>query len=82
LQASEDYAAANGLTIDKSLRLEDIGKSAFDGTNIQKGALGQFIQAVKRRKVEKGSTLIVESLDRLSRQDADIPLSTDLHPSG
>jgi DNA invertase Pin-like site-specific DNA recombinase len=74
LQASADYAAANELTIDTTFKLEDIGLSGFSGANIEKGTLGKFIAAVKKGQIEKGSTLLVESLDRLSRQKVDIAL--------
>ncbi len=68
LEASEKYAADNGLTIDTTLKLQDIGLSGFSGANIEKGTLGKFLGAIRSGKVERGSTLIIESLDRLSRQ--------------
>src|SRR5258708_30648765 len=74
LEASEDYANQNGLTIDTTLSFKDIGYSAFDGTNIERGGLGKFLDAVKRGVVETNSTLIVESLDRLSRQKVRVAL--------
>ena len=48
---------------------KDIGISAFKGANVQSGALGQFLAAVKAGNVERGSYLLVESLDRLSREE-------------
>jgi DNA invertase Pin-like site-specific DNA recombinase len=50
-------------------QLRDIGVSAFSGANVTGGALGRFLEAVRNRRVEPGSFLIVESLDRLSRQE-------------
>ena len=50
-------------------QLEDIGISAFKGANLKEGALGQFLAAVKTGAVEPGSYLLVESLDRLSREE-------------
>ncbi|AXI53919.1 hypothetical protein C1J05_04900 [Sulfitobacter sp. JL08] len=47
---------------------EDLGVSAFKGANVDLGALGAFLQAVETGAVESGSILIVENLDRLSRQ--------------
>lgn len=47
----------------------DLGVSAFKGSNAQIGALGAFLKLVESGKIPKGSYLIVESLDRLSRQD-------------
>ena len=74
LEDSEAYAAANGLKIDDTLKFRDEGLSAYDGTNLEKGALGRFIEAVKIGRIERGSHLLVESLDRLSRQKVDVAL--------
>ena len=42
--------------------------SAFTGANVREGALGRFLDAVRVGSVKRGSYLIVESLDRLSRE--------------
>ena len=47
-QLSERYAAEHGLDLDKELKLHDIGVSAFDSSNVEKGELGAFLNAVKR----------------------------------
>lgn len=65
--AAQSYAARHGLTIDESLR--DEGQSAYSGAHISKGALGRLLERVKRREIEPGTVLLVEALDRLSRQD-------------
>ncbi len=54
--------------MDESLSLKDLGVSAFKGVNAEKGALGKFLDACAAGKIPRGSALIVESLDRLSRQ--------------
>lgn len=54
--------------MDTSLDLLDQGLSGYTGENQQKGALGVFIRAVESGIVPSGSVLIVESLDRLSRE--------------
>lgn len=64
---SEDYAAKHGLELDTELYLRDLGVSAFDRTNLEKGALGQFLRLVEDGRIPRGSYLLVESLDRLSR---------------
>lgn len=69
LQASQAYAEAYDLDLASDAQLEDIGISAFKGANVKDGALGQFLAAVRNGSVEKGSYLIVESLDRLSREE-------------
>lgn len=67
LKASQEYAEKHGLDLAEDAQLEDIGISAFKGANVKDGALGQFLKAVETGAVEQGSYLIVESLDRISR---------------
>ncbi|WP_224984488.1 recombinase family protein [Geomonas agri] len=66
-QQAEEYAAAHGLELDDKLTYSDFGISAFRGANIEIGKLGQFMEAIRRKEVESGSYLLVESLDRISR---------------
>jgi DNA invertase Pin-like site-specific DNA recombinase len=74
MRRSEEYAREHNLTIDETFSLQDIGLSAFSGANVEKGDLGVFLQAVKDGRIKKGSYLLVESLDRLSRQKVETPL--------
>ncbi|MGB6342827.1 MAG: recombinase family protein, partial [Xanthobacteraceae bacterium] len=69
LEKSEKYAANHELELADDARLEDIGISAFKGANVRDGALGKFLEAAKAGKIAPGSFLLVESLDRLTRQD-------------
>ncbi|MCP3462131.1 recombinase family protein [Bradyrhizobium sp. CCGUVB23] len=69
LEASKAYAEEHGLDLADDAQLEDIGISAFKGANVREGALGQFLTAVRAGSVERGSYLLVESLDRLSREE-------------
>lgn len=69
LENSVLYAETHGLELDTTLR--DLGVSAFDGSNIQYGALGVFLEKVQTGEIAKGSILLVESLDRLSRDYVD-----------
>src|SRR5262245_33958287 len=58
------------VTLDTTLGGEDRGVSAFRGSNrTDKHHLGRFLDAVKRGRVTPGSILLLESLDRLSRQE-------------
>ena len=61
------YAERHGLDLDEGLTFHDLGVSAFRGKNVVEGALGQFISAVNDGRVQPGSYLLVENLDRLSR---------------
>ncbi len=67
--AAEVYAERHGLELDNKLTFRDLGVSAFRGANFIEGALGQFIAAVDKGQVPKGSYLLVENLDRLSRDN-------------
>ncbi len=67
---AEDYARSHRLDLDRDLNLRDLGVSAFRGDNLATGALGAFLDAVKQGVVERGSYLLVESLDRVSRATA------------
>jgi DNA invertase Pin-like site-specific DNA recombinase len=63
---AEEWCAKRGIVLDDTLR--DLGISAYRGANRDVGALRSFLDEVERGKVEPGSFLIVESLDRLSRE--------------
>lgn len=66
LQGTRDWATKHGLELDESLR--DLGVSAFRGDNKRKGALAEFLRMLDQGEITPGSVLIVESLDRLSRE--------------
>jgi DNA invertase Pin-like site-specific DNA recombinase len=68
LALAKDYAQKNNLILDEELSLRDLGLSAFSGAHRKRGNLGDFLGLVKLEKIPKGSVLIVESLDRLSRE--------------
>ncbi|MCV2402269.1 recombinase family protein [Marinomonas sp. C2222] len=72
LKRQTDYAIEvaekHELRLNKDLVMTDKGLSAFHAEHVTKGALGIFIKAVEKGIVKAGSILIVESLDRLSRQ--------------
>lgn len=65
IAAADAYALRKGLEIEQ--RFDDIGVSGFRGKNAQIGALKNFLEQVESGKIAKGSFLIVESIDRLSR---------------
>lgn len=68
------YCERNGLTLD-DVRLEDLGISAFRSKNVEEGALAGFLEAVRLGKIAKGTVLVVENIDRLSRDQVGKALS-------
>jgi DNA invertase Pin-like site-specific DNA recombinase len=52
-----------------ALIIEDAGVSVFRGANAATGALRVFLDACESKRVRPGSYLIVENLDRLSRDE-------------
>jgi len=73
LKLAEAYAERNQLTLDTH-SFQDLGVSAFKGKNSTEGKLGTFISAVEKGLIPKGSFLLVESFDRMSRDDVDTAL--------
>lgn len=70
-EARDAWLLRNNLKLDESLVMVDAGVSAFKGAhreNPDRHALAGFLELVKRGSVPRGSYLIVESLDRLSRE--------------
>ncbi|WP_334019495.1 recombinase family protein [Alteromonas sp. S015] len=65
LEAAENYCKLNGLELDTTV--VDSGVSAFKGANVETGALSNLIRDVDDGRIPRGTTLIIESLDRLSR---------------
>jgi len=69
-EATEAYCRKHGLTLTDKYRLQDSGKSAFHGVNRNAtSALGQFEKQVAAGEIPRGTVLIVENLDRLSRAE-------------
>ena len=62
------WAKRNKVYLDTSLS-PDRGVSAFRGKNADIGALGSFLRLVESGRVLPGSYLVVESLDRLTREE-------------
>lgn len=70
-EAAEAYCQANGLELvaSKDYLFFDKGRSAFTGKHLDDtGELARFLSYVENGAVAPGSYLIVESLDRLSRE--------------
>lgn len=70
-EARDAWLARQGLELDGSLVMTDAGVSAFKGNhkaNPDRHALAGFLELVKAGRIPRGSYLLVESLDRLSRE--------------
>ena len=65
-EKAETWAKDNGYRIVKSW--EDLGVSGYRGQNATKGGFGEFLQAAAAGELPKDSVLLVENLDRVSRQ--------------
>lgn len=69
-EGARNYCKQHGLELDTELSLHDLGVSAFRGKNSDTGALGAFQKAVHVGQVPKGSLLLIETFDRMSRESA------------
>ena len=67
--AAADWCKRHGIELDKTLTFRDLGRSGFTGANFREGALGTFFAAVEAGVIEKGSYLVIEALDRFSREN-------------
>jgi len=68
-ELAEQYAHVHGLILsDKNF--QDLGISAFKEGN--RPSLGDMLEAIEKGQIEQGSTIIIESLDRLSRRGIDV----------
>lgn len=71
LEKTEDWCRRNKVQLDQSMSLRDEGVSAYKRKhreNPDTHALASFVNAVRTGRVLSGSYLVVESLDRLSRE--------------
>lgn len=70
-EAAESWCTRNNVHLDQTLSLRDRGVSAYKGDhrkNPDRHALAAFLNLVNEGKVPRGSFLIIENLDRLSRE--------------
>lgn len=76
-ETAAKYAEDHGLdlVLDRDYQFFDAGVSAYKGRNAtHEGKLRRFYDYVKDGRIESGSYLLVESLDRLSREDVLVAL--------
>src|SRR5262249_44468885 len=68
---AREWCERHGVTLDTSRTYHDLGRSAFLGShrgNPDRHALAAFLRLAEEGKVTPGSYLIIESLDRLTRE--------------
>lgn len=70
---AEAYCLKHNLNLHPAT-YRDLGVSAFKRRNLEKGALAAFIDAVNTGKVPKGSYLVIEQFDRMSRAETSTAL--------
>lgn len=64
--AAQKWADENGYLL-STTTFRDLGVSAFKGDNTSVGRLAAFLDAIDSGAVPKGAVLLVENLDRISR---------------
>src|SRR6516165_10598751 len=57
--AANRWAQEHGVELDAELTFRDEGVTAYDGSNVERGALGAFLKAVHCGDVGQGSWLLV-----------------------
>lgn len=67
LELCQQFCEQRGWPVDEVI--EDLGRSAWTGEHLSAGKLGNFAARVRDGSVGAGTVLVVEKLDRLSRQE-------------
>jgi DNA invertase Pin-like site-specific DNA recombinase len=68
---AQAWCERNGARLDASTTLHDLGTSAYRGDhrkNPDRNALAAFLKLVEDGRIPRGSFLVIESLDRLTRE--------------
>lgn len=70
IENPKKWSERRGIPLDETLSFFDKGRSGFHGDHRRRkdGGLYLFLQACEQKRVAPGSFLLVESLDRLSRE--------------
>lgn len=66
--AAAGWCKRNGVTLDKNTSYEDRGRSGFHGKHRESGYLRRFLDDVESGTIPRGSILLIENMDRLSRE--------------
>ena len=68
INRAKQWADENGYQFSET-SFSDLGVSAYKGDNSTIGDLGRFLKAVEDGLIPRGSALVIEALDRLSREN-------------
>jgi len=68
INRAKQWAIDNGYQFSET-SFSDLGVSAYKGDNSTIGDLGRFLKAVEDDLIPRGSVLVIEALDRLSREN-------------
>ena len=63
---TEKWAARHGHVFDDALTFRDLGVGAYDRSNLRSGSLGLSLKAAQQGKIERGSILAIEAMNRLT----------------
>ncbi|MEO5714176.1 MAG: recombinase family protein [Luteolibacter sp.] len=74
---TDDYCQRENLELVE--RFHDLGKSAYHGKHRTKGRFGEFLKGVESGQIPPGTIFIVESFDRLSREQVTVALQQFLN---
>ena len=67
VKRAEQWCRERGLVLEQSHA--DEGKSAYHAKHVASGALGRFLAELEAGNIPAGSILLIEQLDRLTRQN-------------
>ena len=67
MHLASQWCEKHGLTLDTSSHFHDAGKSGWSGENVRTGALAELLGKVQSGKIPRGTVLLIEDLDRLTR---------------
>jgi len=67
IEMARKWCLKKGLELDMGFVLEDLGISGYSGANMKRGALGALQRLCLDGKLEAGTILLIEALDRLTR---------------
>ncbi len=68
IEQAEVWCKKHGHKLDKRYRFKDLGVSAYSGANAENGDLRRLQDMLRSGELPKGTILIVEALDRITRQ--------------